>query len=353
MTEHLKSHYEKPAELYDGLRLHQNENTAGCSPRVLEALRGLTRENMGFYPPYSAVTATAARYFGVPADHVGLVNGLDEGIMGAAIAYLRPSAGSGVVPEAIVPEPAFEIFRFDTAVAGGRLVQVMPKPDFAFALDEVLAAITPATRVVFVTNPNNPTGVSVPFDAIRTIARRLPKDAIVFVDEAYAEFAGRSFIPELPAFPNVVVGRTFSKAFGLAAIRIGAVVGAPDAIDPIRYVVPVYSVNIAAVVALEAALGDMDYLRDYLRQVSESKALLYAACQRLGLKYWQSDANFVLVRVGDRVADVVEFAKNHGVFLRNRSSEPGCEGSLRFATGIVEHTKRGIAVLEEALCAVR
>jgi histidinol-phosphate aminotransferase len=353
VTEHLKSHYEKPAELYDGLRLHQNENTAGCSPRVLEALRTLTRENMGFYPPYAAVTETAARYFGVPADHVGLVNGLDEGIMGAAIAYLRPSAGSGVVPEAIVPEPAFEIFRFDTAVAGGRLVQVMPKPDFAFALDEVLAAITPATRVVFVTNPNNPTGVSVPFDAIRTIATRVPKDAIVFVDEAYAEFAGRSFIPELPAFPNVVVGRTFSKAFGLAAIRIGAVVGAPAAIDPIRYVVPVYSVNIAAVVALDAALGDMDYLRDYLRQVSESKALLYAACERLRLKYWQSDANFVLVRVGDRVADVVEFAKHHGVFLRNRSSEPGCEGCLRFATGIVEHTKRGIAVLEEALCAVR
>ena len=353
MTEHLKSHYEKPAEMYDGLRLHQNENTAGCSPRVLEALSKLTRENMGFYPPYSAVTETAARYFGVPADHVGLVNGLDEGIMGAAIAYLRPSAGSGVVPEAIVPEPAFEIFRFDTAVAGGRLVQVMPKPDFAFALDEVLAAITPATRVVFVTNPNNPTGVSVPFDAIRAIAKRVPKDAIVFVDEAYAEFAGRSFIPELPAFPNVVVGRTFSKAFGLAAIRIGAVVGAPDVIDPIRYVVPVYSVNIAAVVALQAALGDMDYLRDYVRQVNESKALLYAACDRLSLKYWPSDANFVLVRVGDRVADVVEFAKAHGVFLRDRSSEPGCEGCLRFATGIVEHTKRGVAVLEEALCAVR
>ena len=353
MTDHLKTHYEKPAEMYDGLRLHQNENTAGCSPRVLEALSTLTRENMGFYPPYSAVTETAARYLGVPADHVGLVNGLDEGIMGAAIAYLRPSAGSGLVPEAIVPEPAFEIFRFDTAVAGGRLVQVMPKPDFEFALDEVLAAITPATRVVFVTNPNNPTGVSVPFEAIRTIAKRVPKDAIVFVDEAYAEFAGRSFIPELPSFPNVVVGRTFSKAFGLAAIRIGAVVGAPDVIDPIRYVIPVYSVSIAAVVALQAALGDMDYLRDYLRQVDESKALLYEACERLSLKYWRSDANFVLVRVGARVADVVEFAKTRGVFLRNRSSEPGCEGCLRFATGIVEHTKRGIAVLEEALCAVR
>ena len=349
----LKSHYEKPAEMYDGLRLHQNENTEGCSPRVLEALARLTRENLGFYPPYSAVTDAAARYFGVPADRVALVNGLDEGIMGAAIAYLRPSAGSGVVPEAIVPEPAFEIFRFDTAVAGGRLVQVMPKPDFVFALDDVLAAITPATRIVFITNPNNPTGVSTPLDAIRTIAKRIPKDAIVFVDEAYAEFAGRSFIPELPDFPNVLVGRTFSKAFGLAAIRIGAVVGAPDVIDPIRYVVPVYSVNIAAVVALQAALSDIDYLNDYLRQVKASKALLYAACDRLTLKYWPSDANFVLVRIGDRVGDVVAAAKARGVFLRDRSGEPGCEGCLRIGTGVIEHTKRGIAALEEALCAAR
>jgi histidinol-phosphate aminotransferase len=353
VTEQLKSHYEKPAEMYDGLRLHQNENTAGCSPRVLEALRHITRENMGFYPPYSAVTAAAARYFGVADDHVALVNGLDEGIMGACIAYLRPSAGSGVVPEAVVPEPAFEIFRFDTAVAGGRLVQVMPKPDFTFAMDEVLAAITTATRIVFVTNPNNPTGVSAPLDVIRTLARRIPKEAIVFVDEAYAEFAGRSFIPELPAFPNVVVGRTFSKAFGLAAIRIGAVIGAPDTIDPIRFAIPVYSVNIAAVVALQAALEDREYLDAYLQQVKESKALVYALCDRLQLKYWPSDANFVLIRVGTRVADVVEFAKSRGVFLRNRSSEPGCDGCLRFAAGVVEHTVRGLAVLEEALCAVR
>ena len=353
MTEHLKSHYEKPAEMYDGLRLHQNENTEGCSPKVLAALARLTRENMGFYPPYAAVTADAARYFGVPADRVALVNGLDEGIMGACIAYLRPTAGSGVVPESVVPEPAFEIFRFDTAVAGGRLVQVMPQPDFAFPLDDVLAAITPSTRIVFMTNPNNPTGVSVPFDAIRTVAQRVPKEAIVFVDEAYAEFAGRSFIPELPAFPNVIVGRTFSKAFGLAAIRIGALIGAPEVLDPIRYAVPVYSVNIAAVVALQAALTDREYLDDYLRQVKESKALVYAACDRLKLKYWKSDANFVLVRIGDRVAEVVEAAKAKGVFLRNRSSEPGCEGCLRMGAGVVEHTKRGLAVLEEALCGAR
>jgi len=346
----VKDQYEKPPELYDGLRLHQNENTGGCSPRVLEALSRLTRQNLAYYPPYTEATEACARHLGVTADRVMLVNGLDEGIMSASIAYLRPQAGGGMVPEAVVPEPAFEIFRFDTAVAGGRLVQVMPKPDFVFALDEVLAAITPATRVVFLTSPNNPTGVSVPFEAIRAVAKAVPRQAIVFVDEAYADFAGRSFIPELPAFPNVIVGRTFSKAYGLAAIRIGALVGAAPVLDPIRYATPVYSVNIAAVVALQAALADQDYVDDYMQQVKASKALFYAACDRLKLKYWPSDANFVLVRVGSRVDEVVRGAMERGIYLRNRSTEPGCEGCLRIATGIVEHTKRAIAVIEEVLC---
>ncbi len=349
----VKSQYEKPPELYDGLRLHQNENTHGCSPRVIEALARLRPDQIGFYPPYTEVTAACAQYLGVPADRLTLVNGLDEGIMAVAVAYLRPSAGSGVVPEAIIPEPAFEIFRFDTAVAGGHVVPVMPKPDFRFAEDEVLAAITPRTRVVFLTNPNNPTGVGVPVEAIRHIARRVPKEAVVFVDEAYAEFAGRSFIPELPSYPNVIVGRTFSKAFGLAGLRAGALVGAADALDPARFAIPVYSLNIAAVAALQAALADLEYVHEYLRQVVESKRLLYAACDRLGLQYWPSDANFVLVRVGDRVGDVVDGACARGVYLRNRSSEPGCAGCLRMSAGYVDDTRRGLAVIEEILCGAR
>ena len=346
------SHSQKPPELYAGLRLHQNENTGGCSPRVLAALAQLRADQIGFYPPYAAATAAVAGYLGVPVDRITLVNGLDEGIMALSVAYLRPSIG-GWQPEAVVPEPAFEIFRFDTAVAGGRLVQVMPRPDFSFPLDEVIAAITGNTRVVFVTNPNNPTGVAVPMDAIVAIARRVPPGAAVFVDEAYAEFAGDTFIPKLDEFPNVIVGRTFSKAFGLAGLRIGCLVGSPETLDPIRQAIPVYSVNVAAVAAIQAALGDLDYLHDYLRHVAESKALLYAACDRLALKYVVSKANFVLVCAGDRVDALVKGALDRGVYIRDRSTEPGCAGCVRIAAGIVEHTQRAIAVMEEVLCAAR
>lgn len=342
--------YQKPAEMYDGLRLHQNENTAGCSPRVIEALRSLRADQIGCYPPYAETIEACAGYLGAPADSIALVAGLDEGITGIAIAYLRSSAG-GFVPEAIVPEPAFEIFEFDTEVVGGRAVRVAPRPDFSFPLDDVLAAITPRTRVVFLTNPNNPTGVPMPLDAIRAIALAVPPEAIVLVDEAYAEFAGTTFIPELPAFENVMVGRTFSKAFGLAGLRIGCLVGAKARLDPIRLATPVYSVNIAAVVAVGAALGDLAYVEDYLRQVKESKALLYAACDRLGLRYWKSSANFVLVRAGERLGALVEGVAARGIYLRDRSTEPGCAGCVRIGTGIVEHTKRGIAAMEEVLCA--
>src|SRR5688572_13273373 len=134
--------YEKPTEMYDGLRLHQNENTGGCSPRVLEALRSLRADQICFYPPYEATTRACAEYLNVDPDRVSLLNGLDEGIMALAVGYLRPSP-NGSIAEAIIPEPAFEIFAFDTEVVGGRAVRVMPRRDFEFPLEEVLASITP------------------------------------------------------------------------------------------------------------------------------------------------------------------------------------------------------------------
>ena len=129
--------------------------------------------------------------------------------------------------------------------------------------------------------------------------------------------------------------------------------GAAERLDPIRLVIPVYSVNIAAVVAVNAALEDLTYVEDYCRQVEESKALMYAACDRLRLTYWRSAANFVLVRIGAQTGDLVLGAERRGIYLRDRSTEAGCAGCVRIATGIVEHTRRAIAVMEEVLCAAR
>jgi histidinol-phosphate aminotransferase len=340
----------RPPELYAGLRLHQNENTGGCSPRVLAALSRLGADQIAVYPPYAQTVARCARHVGVQPDAAVLVNGLEEGILAIAVACLRPQE-DGLIPEVIIPQPAFEVFEFYASLVGARVVAVMPAHDFAFPLDDVLAAITARTRVVILTNPNNPTGIPVPLPAIRTIASSLPPQAIVFVDEAYVDFGAESFVPELAAFPNVVVGRTYSKAYGLAGLRIALLTGDAGALDPIRRVVPAYSVNVAAAVGVLAALEDTAYIDDYLRQTRESKTLLYEACGRWGLHYWPSAANFVLVRTGGHTARVLDGALARRIYLRDRSEAPGCAGCIRITAGVVAHTRRVIAVIEEVLCA--
>lgn len=341
--------YERPAELYAGLRLHQNEHTGGCSPKVLAALAGLTRTQVALYPPYAAAVTACAGHVGVTPDELLLVNGLDEGILGIAIAYLRTKT-DGVSPEVVIPRPAFEVFDVAARALGATVVDVGPQPDFAFPLAGVLAAITPKTRAVIVTNPNNPTGMSTPASTIRTIARHLPGGACVFVDEAYIDFGGETFVPHLKDCPNVIVGRTFSKAYGLAGLRAGLLLGQAETIEPLRLAVPVYSLNVAAAVAVIAAIEDEDYRADYLRQVTESKAMLYAACQAWGLQYWPSDGNFVLVRTGAHTAAVLEGVRARGMYLKDRSSEPGCAGCIRITTGVVEHTRRLITAMEDILC---
>ena len=328
-----------------GLRLHLNENTAGCSPRVLEAIRRIPAERIAVYPDYAEVTRECAEALGVDPSWVVLTNGLDEGIWAAASACIRAGEGEA---EVVVPEPAFDMYAACVKAAGGRVVTVAPGPDLAFPIDAVLAAIGPRTRLVFLCSPNNPSGVSIPASGISRIANALPAGGLVFLDEAYVDFASCSFLPHLAARPNLVLGRTFAKAYGLAALRIGCLVANPDALRIVGGAIPPYSLNVCAVEGLRAALKDREYHDWYCAEVAESRELLYAACRRAGLRYWPSEANFVLVRFGSRCAEIVAKLAAAGIFIRDRSGEPGCEGCARITTGVVEHTRACIAALEEA-----
>jgi histidinol-phosphate aminotransferase len=345
--------YEKVVTPRGGLRLHLNENTSGCSQAVLDALRQMSAEDAAYYPDYSEAIAAAANYIGVPQTDVLLTNGLDEGILAASIAALRGSS-PGAPFEAIVSVPAFYMYAACADVAGGRVVLVPQGPDFEFPLQGILDAVTPMTRLVFITDPNNPTGLTVPREAILAIASAAPA-ATVFVDEAYVEFRGDSLAgaPVLASHPNVVVGRTFAKAQGLAAMRIGALTGPAATLAPIRRVVPPYSINGAAAVALPAALRDRAHVADYVAQVRESKDLLYQALERNGVQHWRSDANFVLARFGEAALRINAHLLAAGIYVRDRSKDQGCDGCLRITTGVVAHTRRAIAVIEEALCAAR
>jgi histidinol-phosphate aminotransferase len=345
--------YERPTAAPGGLRLHLNENTAGCSPRVLAALQELTGEDVAFYPDYSEVERATAAYLGVPRDQMVLTNGLDEGIFVTIVAAARDTVAgeSHVRPEVIVPLPAFDMYGVTTRAVGGLLVEVMPEPGFNLPVDGLLAAITPRTRVVFITSPNNPTGVRVGLDDIDRVASALPPGALVFVDEAYHDFCGDTAIPLIASRRNVIVGRTFAKGHGLAALRAGCIVAHPETLARIRPVVPPYSLNVCAAAALRAALADRTRLAWYVGQVERSRTLIYEFCIRLGLTCWRSGANFVLLRVGGRAPDVVAQLGTRGIFIRDRSGEPGCDGCVRITAGVVEHTQRCLAALEEVLCA--
>lgn len=346
----------RPLKDPDGaLRLHYNENTAGCSPAVLAALRAMTAADIANYPDYTAITARVAAWLGVPPSRVVLTNGLDDGLHVVAeygAWHSEPVNGSspnGPAAEFVVSEPAFEMFEEFSGVVRATVVRLAPGEDFAFPLEAVLAAITRATRVVYLIDPNNPTGLPLPAGAAETIAASAPH-AIVLVDEAYADFSGRTLIgPALDRCPNLVVGRTFAKAHGLAGLRVGALVAAEPTVERLRALLPPFNINIAVVRALEAALEDRDFLARAVTEAARSRELAFDFCRRHGITVWPSVGNFVLMRIGPRAAEVSAALAARGILVRDKSAAPGCAGCLRVTTGVVEHTARALTALEEIL----
>jgi histidinol-phosphate aminotransferase len=332
------------------LRLHLNENTAGCSPAVLDAIRSLDALDVSSYPNAAAATTAAERYFGVEPGWVQLTDGLDDGLrVVAEIARLRPAPADGGRPTAVVVDPAFEMYEVYITGVGFQIVRVPPGPDFAFPADALARALTPRTRLVYLTDPNNPTGQPIPAGTAERVAQSLP-DAFVVKDEAYAEFSGRSIIgPLLDRHRNLLVGRTFSKAFGLAGMRVGALVAHPDTLEPMRRALPPFAVNAVALRALEAALADRTHLAWYLAQVAASKQAVYDFCARRGLPFWRSEGNFVLVQLGDRADEARRAIAADGILISGRNHQAGCTGTVRITTGILAHTTRCLEALGRAL----
>ncbi len=348
-------------DLGPGLRLHLNENTGGCSMAVVEAVRAFDGPRLSRYPDFKDAVEETAAYLGVDPDRLVLTNGLDEGILLTSLAYLAqrtptslvelgaPYVSMNAAPEIVVSLPTFEPYVQAAQAMGARIVSVRATADYSFPLDAVLQAITPNTRIVYVNNPNNPTGRPIPQDAIRRVAHEAGQ-AVVFVDEAYHDFMGENFLADAADHPNVIVGRTFSKAFGLAGIRVGVLIGPPALLEPIRACMPLFNLNVVAVAALRAAIADPAFREWYLDQASQSKALVYDACDRLGLTHWKSAANFVLIDGGDKARQIVEALIARGVFVRDRTQDPSCPNCFRLTTGVVEHTRAAVEALE-AVCA--
>lgn len=336
--------YKPPIAGRTGLRLDFNENTSGCSPSVLRALAGLDGETVARYPDVAAAEAAIAAAYGHSPASALLTNGVDDALLLLALIFLEPGA------EAIIPEPAFAMYRFYAAQTGARLVSVPfgRTPREFFTDCAVLGrAVTPRTRVIFVASPNNPTGHLTPTSDLIALAQRWP-DILICVDEAYAEFVADDYAGMLPHVlrqPNLVVTRTFSKAYGLAGARLGCLFAHPDLLPVLRKAHSPYNVSALAAACGAAAVADTVWVRAYRRKVIASRSLLVATLDELAIPYWRSAANFVLCDAGTRAHELTVGLRTRGVLVRDRGGD--IAGAVRITCGRVSQTETACAAIKE------
>ena len=334
--------YHPPLAGRDALRLDFNENTFAPSPRVLAKLQQLTAEGLTVYPEREPVERIVAHHFGLQSDQVLLTNGVDEAIHLLACAFLDEGN------EALICTPTFFMYDVSVGMMTTQLRRVQTDDSLAFPFERFLAAITPKTKLIMIASPNNPTGATVSREHLLAIAAAAPQ-AVLMVDEAYFHFHGDTTMGDVGSVPNLIVARTFSKAYGLANLRIGMLAGDARLISYVRKVSSPYNVNGVALAVLPEALGDEAYVAWYVAQVHAGRERVFTALRELGVRTWPSAANFVLMDIGPRHKQLCEVMRAHGVLLRDRSSDPGCEGYVRITIGVEEHVTRGIAALRESL----
>jgi histidinol-phosphate aminotransferase len=334
--------YHPPLAGRVGLRLDFNENTEGCSPRVLERIRQTTAEDLARYPERLPVETIVAKYLSLAADHVLLTNGVDEGIHLLCETYLE--AGD----EAVIVTPTFGMYEVLAEATGARVTRAQCEGGFRFPLVTALSAITGKTRLIAIASPNNPTGTVASREEVLRICEAAPY-AAVLVDEAYYDFHGETLIGEIGRRPNLFIARTFSKAYGLAGLRAGILAGDAEQMRSVRRVASPYNVNAVALLALPAALEDREHVACYVAQVQQGRERLRSTLDQLGIRYWPSHANFLLLYIGERHRDFVAGMRQRGILVRDRSGDPGCDGCVRITIGTKAQMDQVLPVLEQVL----
>jgi len=336
--------YHPPLGNRDRLRLDFNENTLACSPAVLAAIQRITAADLTRYPERGPVEAVAAEYLGLQPEQVILTNGVDEAIHILCQAFLDTD------DELLLPVPTYTMYEIYASATDAKIIHVQAGKDFAFPYESLLAAITPNTKLIAIANPNSPTGSIATREEILQIAEAAPQ-AVILVDEAYYHFYGQTVIDLLGEgagkIPNLIVARTFSKAYGLASLRIGLLAGPESLLKWTRRVLSPYSVNHVALAALTAALQDQTYLNWYVEQVLQARAEFLAGLTETGLQFWPTEANFVLANIGPSHKEFCASMRDQGILVRDRSTDPGCNGLVRITIGTSEQMQQALIAISQ------
>lgn len=337
--------YHPPLAGRDTLRLDFNENTLAASPKVIERLRQATAEGLTKYPEREGVERIAAAHFGLQPEQVLLTNGVDEAIHLLCAALLEED------DEVLIATPTFFMYEVSAGMMTAHVRKVQSDLSLEFPYERFLSAITPQTKLIMVASPNNPTGAVIAREQLLAICAAAPQ-AAVLADEAYYHFHGDTVLGDVGGVPNLLVARTFSKAYGLANLRIGMLAGDAELMKYVRKVSSPYNVNGVALDVLPVALADDAYVAWYAEQVHAGRARMMDGLRALGVEFFPSHANFVLMKIGPKHKELVTAMRARGVLLRDRSTDPGCDGYVRITVGVEEHVTRGLEALRESLAEI-
>lgn len=338
--------YHPPLGSREGLRLDFNENTLACSPAVREVLGRISAGELTRYPERESVEAVVAHHLGLAPAQVALTNGVDEAIHVLFEAFLDEG------DELLLPVPTYTMYEVYASATDARVITVLAGDDLRFPFDKMVARITSRTKIIAIANPNSPSGTMAAREQILELARLAPQ-AVILVDEAYFHFCGETVMDLIGTVPNLIVARTFSKAFGLAGLRVGVLAAPVELMQWIRRVLSPYSVNSVALACLPAALQHTAYLDWYVGEVIAARAEFEIALEAANVRYWHSRANFVLADIGSQHKEFVRHMLHAGVLVRDRSSDPGCDGRVRITIGTREQMKHAIAAMNDALAIIR
>lgn len=325
------------------LRLDYNENTIGCSRAVQRALARLKPEFIAQYPEYGETRKRLAKFLRVDANQVVLSNGADESLRLIFDAFLDRGQTIFIV------DPTFTMYRVYAGLYESRIISLRYHFTRGFPLDEACRTLREEKpRAFFLANPNNPTGTLLKIAEIETLLASAP-ETLVVVDEAYFDFCGVTVLPLLSRYANLVVIRTFSKANGLAALRLGLAIAHPQTALALRKAQPPFPVNSAAVIAAEAALKDTAYVRKIAREIASSRKLLEAFFREHAIPFWPSVANFLLADFGPRAPQILRTLEAKRILLRDRTPDFGRPGWVRITVGSRNQTQRLLRALKESL----
>ncbi|WP_138492949.1 histidinol-phosphate transaminase [Paenibacillus pinistramenti] len=335
----------KELGLQDVIKLASNENPFGSSPKVLDAIQK-ELANISLYPDGSAaeLTQALAAHFGLNKDQFIFGCGSDEVICLIARAFLLPG------DENIMADQTFSVYKSNADIEGAVSIEV-PLVNGVHDLDAMLAAITDRTKVIWVCNPNNPTGTLVSSEELNAFLAKVPDRILVVLDEAYAEYVTDGTYPDslslLKQYKNVVVLRTFSKIYGLASLRIGYGMGDAAVIKLINQVREPFNTSRIAQAAALAALGDQTFVEDCRRSNSEGIAYLNQEFDRLGLEYFPAHGNFIMVDVRSSAKEMFQSMLKLGIIIRSGFEK--YPNHIRVTVGSSEQNQKFIAALEQVL----